>query len=62
MTHTNALTKSYFISVDNTYSRVVKGYSISFEMPQTSADDNFRSQKEFDESPPLMFHKVNRNE
>ena len=31
-------------------------------MPQTSADDNFRSQKEFDESPPLMFHNVNRNE
>ena len=47
MTHTNALTKSNLISVDNQYRRVIQGHPDLYEVPQTSIDGNFRSGREF---------------
>ena len=42
MTHINAF-KSYLISFDNTYWRVIFDHTDSFQVPQTSIGGNFRS-------------------
>lgn len=54
MTHVNALTNTYFISVYNTYCCVIPGHPNSFQVPQTSIDNNFRSEKELNVCKSLI--------